>query len=244
MENEKINLPEKRLPISPLTPEEIREAAQKRVSLITEEFKKGFEFIEKFPSSVTFFGSSRLSEDSPLYARAQGLAKRIVSELGYAVVTGGGPGIMEAGNRGACEAGGLSYGLTIELPDGQAVNPYVTERVGFHYFFSRKVGLSFAAEAYIFFPGGFGTLDEFFEILTLVQTKKIMQVPIILVGNGYWQDMKNFIEKRLLEENLIDNEDLKLFTITDNEEEIMKLIKEAPVRSSVSYRHGKSEKLK
>jgi uncharacterized protein (TIGR00730 family) len=179
---------------------------------------------------VTFFGSARTDENDSNYRKARSLANRIVKELNYAILTGGGPGIMEAGNRGAHEAGGKSAGLTIELPHEQLSNKYLTDEIRFHYFFSRKVCLSFAAEAYVFFPGGFGTLDEFSEILTLVQTGKIERVPIILVGRAYWKNLEHFFKESMIQNKMIEEDDLSLFTITDDEDEIIDIIKNAPIR--------------
>lgn len=224
----------------PITLLEISEAAERRVALISREFIEGFEFIRNYPKSVTFFGSARIKEDDHFYKKARKLANRIVKELHYSVTTGGGPGIMEAANRGAFEAGGNSVGLTIDLPKEQEDNKYLTDREDFHYFFSRKVCLSFSAEAYIFFPGGFGTLDEFLEILTLVQTGKILKVPIVLVGGSYWKPLKNFFKEVVLKNEMIEKEDLNLYTITDDEEEILEIIREAPVRIGLKY-DGKNE---
>ena len=221
--------------IEPLTLKQMSEAINKRIPLIFEEFSNGFEFIKNYPLSVTFFGSARMDENDPYYIKARGLAKRIVEELRYSVLTGGGPGIMEAANRGAYEAGGNSIGLTIDLPKEQKDNEYLTDKIGFHYFFSRKVCLSFSAEAYIFFPGGFGTLDEFLEILTLIQTNKIPLAPIILVGTEHWKPLEEFFRNVLLKEKKINSEDLSLYTITDNEDEILKMIKAAPIRIGLDY---------
>lgn len=219
----------------PITFAEILEDTEKRLGLISEEFRKGFDFINNYPRSVTFFGSARTKEDDFYYKKAKSLGARIAGELHYSVVTGGGPGIMEACNRGAYEAGGNSLGLTISLPKEQISNPYLTDSEDFHYFFSRKVCLSFSAEAYIFFPGGFGTLDEFTEILTLMQTNKISKAPIILVGTDFWTPLKNFFEEFLTKNNMIDAADVDLFTITDDEEEILQIIKTAPVRLGVRF---------
>ncbi len=221
----------------PLTLEEIKKATAERIEKIQGEFKAGFDLIEKHPESVTFFGSARLSENHPSYITARRLAKKIVDELSYSVLTGGGPGIMEAANRGAFEAGGKSLGLQIKLPQEQISNPFTTEDVDFHYFFSRKVCLSFSAEAYIFFPGGFGTMDELFEILTLVQTKKIEKVPIILVGKNYWKHFNKLVTKLLARKELIDQEDTELYTITDNLDTIIKIIKETPVRNGIRFQN-------
>jgi len=219
----------------PITLSEISEAAMKRVTFISKEFTNGFEFIRNYPRSVTFFGSARTKEDDPYYKKAMGLAGQIVKELHYSVITGGGPGIMEAANRGAFEAGGNSLGLTIELPHEQLTNKYLTDKEDFHYFFSRKVCLSFSAEAYVFFPGGFGTLDEFLEILTLIQTNKIPKAPIILVGVSFWTPLEKFFRAVLLENKSIEEKDLSLYTITDNETEILKIIKAAPIRLGLKY---------
>ncbi|MBN2094353.1 MAG: TIGR00730 family Rossman fold protein [Candidatus Zambryskibacteria bacterium] len=227
----------------PMTLLEISQAAIKRVDLISKEFRKGFEFIKNYPRSVTFFGSARTKEDNIYYQKARDLAARIVKELHYSVVTGGGPGIMEAANCGAFEAGGNSLGLTIELPHEQMDNQYMTGKENFHYFFSRKVCLSFSAEAYIFFPGGFGTLDEVMEILALVQTNKIPRTPIILFGIEFWSPLENLFKEVLLRYETIDKEDLDLYKITDNEEEIIEIIKAAPVRVGLKYKDdSKSEK--
>lgn len=220
-----------------LTKKEMHAAAHERISLITREFKEGFSFLEDLPRSVTFFGGVNITEENPFYKKAEALAFRVAKELNYAVVTGGGPGIMEGANKGAFEAGGQSAGLTIQLPREQVVNPYLTKHLDFYYFFSRKVCLSFAAEAYIFFPGGFGTLDEFFEVLTLVQTKKIEQVPIILVGHEFWDGMYETMKNALLLRKTIEPKDLNLFTITDDEDEIIEIIKNAPVRNGIPLAH-------
>jgi uncharacterized protein (TIGR00730 family) len=218
-----------------LTLLEVSEAAQKRVAVISREFTDGFEFVKNYPRSVTFFGSARNKEGEFYYEKARKLAGRIAKELRYTIVTGGGPGIMEAANRGGYEAGGNSVGLNIELPSEQVSNNYLTDKVDFHYFFSRKVCLSFSAEAYIFFPGGFGTLDEFTEILTLVQTKKIPIAPLILVGETHWRPLEGFFKDTLVKESFINAEDLSIYTITDNDDEIIKIIKEAPIRMGEEF---------
>ncbi|MHB1316356.1 MAG: TIGR00730 family Rossman fold protein [Minisyncoccota bacterium] len=224
-----------------LTKKEMHIAARERISVISQEFKDGFRFLEKLPKSVTFFGGARFPEDHYLYKQAQSLALRIAKETGYAVITGGGPGIMEGANRGAFEGKVESAGLTIQLPHEQAINPYLTKHLDFYYFFSRKVCLSFATETYIFFPGGFGTLDEFFEILTLVQTHKIEKVPIILVGKEFWDGVQEMIVKELLSRETITSSDLDLYTITDSEDEIIEIIKNAPIRNGVPLGYKKSQ---
>jgi len=210
-----------------LTREEMQEVARERVVEISKEFTKGFKFLEDYPQSVTFFGSNQFKEDNPYYISARTLAGRIATELGYSVASGGGPGIMEAANRGAFEAGGTSLGLTIKLPHEQIINKYISKEIDSYYFFVRKVILSF--------PGGFGTLDEFFEIMTLVQTKKIKGVPIICVGSDYWRRLERFLAEELLSRGTIIAEDMTIFTITDDHDEILNIIKKVPVRSGLPF---------
>ena len=222
----------------PLTKEEIQRDIRERVSRIDKEFTEAFEFIGRFPRSVTFFGSSRFTEESEHYIKARALAGKIVKELGYTVLTGGSAGIMEAANRGAFEAGGESVGLNIRLPKHQKSNLYTTAQVEFDFFFVRKVALSFAAETYLFFPGGFGTLDEFFELVTLIQTHKIRRVPIFLVGRDFWEPLNGFLrENMLLLHHAVDEKDLNLFTITDSDEEVMAAIRSVPVHPLYHHHH-------
>ncbi|MEK7176903.1 MAG: TIGR00730 family Rossman fold protein [Patescibacteria group bacterium] len=216
-----------------LSREQMHLLAQKRVTEISKEFTDGFKFLENYPKSITFFGGNQFREDSPYYQSARTLASRLVKELGFSVISGGGPGIMEAANRGAFEAGGSSLGLLIKLPFGQVTNKYITEEFSAYYFFIRKVCLSFSAEAFIFFPGGFGTLDEFFEILTLTQTKKVAGVPIICVGSDYWNKLKEFMKKELMSRGTIGEEELDLFHIIDDHDEIIKVIKNVNIQIGV-----------
>jgi uncharacterized protein (TIGR00730 family) len=200
------------------------------IERIQREFADGFEFLAKYPKSVTIFGSSLVSRDSDDYKKAEELGGRIVRDIGYAVVTGGGPGTMEAANKGAYDAGGVSLGLNISLPHERTTNAYATHSIKFTYFFTRKTMLSFAAEAYVFFPGGFGTFDELFSILTLIQTGKIPRVPIILFDSAYWNPLKDFMEKEMLKDHgAIEPRDLKIFEITDSIDRAMEIIKKAPV---------------
>ena len=201
-----------------------------QVLRIMAEFVDGFDFLSRLMRPVTFFGSARLTEDSPYYQLARALAHRLAEEQ-YAVVTGGGPGIMEAGNRGASEAGGMSIGLNIELPLEQRLNAYVKQGMGFHFFFSRKFMLDYSALAYVYFPGGFGTLDELFTVLTLIQTgKSDSDVPIILMGKDYWTPLLTWIKDTVLALHLIGPNDLLLLRVTDDVEEAMGLIRNAGER--------------
>lgn len=227
----------------PMRREEMREQIASRVARIDREFLEAFEFIAGFPRSVSFFGSSRFNEDSEHCVQARRLAERIVKELGYTVLTGGSAGIMEAANRGAFEAGGESVGLNIKLPKKQSHNRYLTASIDLSYFFVRKVALSYAAEAYIFFPGGFGTLDEFFEIVTLIQTHKIRRVPIFLVGKDYWEPLEHFIRENIYEiHQAISKGDLELYKIADNDDEIIAAIRGVPVHDGMARRSGDGTK--
>jgi uncharacterized protein (TIGR00730 family) len=201
-----------------------------QVLRIMAEFVDGFDFLSRLMRPVTFFGSARLTEDSPYYQLARRMARRLAEEQ-YAVVTGGGPGIMEAGNRGATEAGGMSIGLNIELPLEQKLNPYVKQGMGFHFFFSRKFMLDYSALAYVYFPGGFGTLDELFTVLTLVQTgKSDADVPVILMGKDYWAPLVAWIKDTMLPHHTIGPNDLNLLHLTDDVEEALTFIRNAGER--------------
>jgi len=195
---------------------------ENRIEKIVAEFKGGFESLEKLPKSVSIFGSSRSTPQSPHYRDAQELASRIIKETGYAIITGGGPGIMAAANLGAQEAEGKSIGFNIELVDREHTNPYTNSHVDFKYFFIRKTMLTFAADIFVFFPGGFGTFDELFSILTLIQTKKIPRIPIILVGKDFWNSLLEFIKSNMLNKHhVIQNSDLDLFFVTDNLDKVI-----------------------
>ncbi len=200
-----------------------------RVQKIAAEFIKGYDFLEKFDRSVTFFGSARKNFDDTVYREAERLAG-FCATMGFAVFTGGGPGIMEAANKGAKEAGGLSIGININLPkqDSHLVerrNPYVDRGESFDFFFSRKVILSYASQFYIFFPGGFGTMDELFEMLTLIQTKKTSPVPVLLVGKDFWGPLVAWIKETMLEKGgAINPGDMDLFHVVADAEEAMTFI--------------------
>lgn len=223
-----------------LSKNEMRDAATRRVAEIAREFTEGFRFLEDYPQSVTFFGSTQAKEGDLYYEDARKLSARLVKELGYSIVSGGGPGIMEAADRGAYESGGDSIGLLIKLPEAQPTNSYITKSLSFYYFFARKVCLAFGSEVFIFYPGGYGTLDEFFELITLIQTKKIQGVPIICVGSEYWNSLKDFMRKEMLKNDKLAHDalgdgDLELFTITDNHDEIVEIVRNTPIRTTVPF---------
>ncbi len=200
-----------------------------RMFRIMAEFVDGFDAMSTVDiPAVTIYGSARTPEDDPYYQ----LAEKISGELaqsGYAVVTGGGPGIMEAANKGAFEAGGVSIGLNISLPHEQAPNPYVNIPLNFKYFFIRKVMFMKYSMAFVCMPGGFGSLDELFESLTLIQTQRIRPFPIVLVGSEFWAGLVDWIEEKLLSMGNIDQDDLHLFTVLDDVDEIIDFIKRTVV---------------
>jgi hypothetical protein len=205
-----------------------------RVFRIMAEFVQGFELLREHGLAVTFWGSARTEPDDKYYKEAEELAARLAKKK-FSVISGGGPGIMEASNVGAFKVGGKSVGLNIELPFEQKLNPYTTQSLNFDFFFSRKVMLTFASEAYVYFPGGFGTLDELFEILTLIQTQKIEKIPIVLYGKDYWEPLIRFFENDLLKKfKTISQEDLELFHLVDDVDEAYKyIIKEVKKIKSV-----------
>jgi hypothetical protein len=190
---------------------------------ILSEFVEGFDALAAVGPAVSVFGSARMGDGHPMYASARDLGGRLAG-LGYAVITGGGPGIMEAANRGCQEAGGLSVGCNIELPQEQGLNPYVDLGVEFRYFFARKMMFVKYADAFVIFPGGFGTLDELFEALTLIQTKKIQDFPVILIGKDYWSGLLDWLRGTLLEAAAIHPEDVDLLRVTDDPEEACRII--------------------
>lgn len=195
-----------------------------RIFRIMSEFVNGFDILRKYSTAATFFGSARLSPQEPAYKAAELLAAKLAKK-GFAIITGGGPGIMEAANVGAFKVGGKSVGLNIQLPMEQKLNPYVTESESFHFFFSRKVMLSFASEVYVYFPGGFGTLDELLEIITLIQTEKITKIPVVLYGRDFWEPLISYFEKVLLKEyKTISKDDLSLIHVVDTVDEAYEYI--------------------
>ncbi len=195
-----------------------------RVFRIMSEFVQGFELLRDTGLAATFWGSARLKPDDQYYKAAEELAAKL-SKKGFAIVSGGGGGIMEASNVGAFKVGGKSVGLNIQLPFEQKLNPYTTHSLAFDFFFSRKVMLTFASEVYVYFPGGFGTMDEFFEIITLIQTRKIEPIPVILFGKEFWEPLIRFFEQEMLKKrNMIDANDLALFQVVDSVDEAYKYI--------------------
>jgi uncharacterized protein (TIGR00730 family) len=190
---------------------------------ILSEFVEGFDALAEVGQAVTVFGSARVDETNRYYTQARELG-RLLAEAGYAVITGGGPGIMEAANRGCREGGGLSIGCNIELPMEQGLNPYVDMGVEFRYFFVRKVMFVKYADAFVIFPGGYGTLDELFEALTLIQTDKVQDFPVILMGTEYWAGMIDWIRESLLKEAAIHPEDVDLLRLTDDPGEAVRII--------------------
>lgn len=195
-----------------------------RIFRIMSEFVEGFQFLSGSSREVTIFGSARTPEDDHWYKEGVKLGS-MLAEKGYTVITGGGPGVMEALNRGAKEAGGESIGLNIQLPMEQRINPYVTKGRGFHYFFTRKVMLAASAQVYVYFPGGFGTLDELFEILTLIQTEKMQPIPVVCVGKEFWSGLFDWVEKTQLKQyQTISPEDMDLFHIVDTAEEVLDIV--------------------
>ena len=198
----------------------------RNVFQIAEEFRTGFEVVDRIDRpGVSLFGSARVRPDSPIYETAR-LIGRLFAEAGFAVVTGGGPGVMEAANRGAQEAGGLSVGFGIELPHEQATNPYLDLSLTFKHFYARKTMLVKAAEGFVMMPGGFGTLDEMFEALTLIQTGKVFNFPVVLFGHDHWSGLVEWINERLLAEGLISPIDEELLFVTEDPNAAVKLVVE------------------
>jgi uncharacterized protein (TIGR00730 family) len=240
--NESLNVPVSKLPLveEPSPTIDFRSSFHWRIFRIMAEFVDGWQFLADFKKTVTFFGSARFKKDDRWYNEARKLGKMLALE-GFNIITGGGPGIMEAGNQGAYEAFeenkdkniqiGDSIGLNIKLPFEQRINRYVRKAVAFHYFFVRKVMLSYYAQAYVYFPGGFGTLDEMFELVTLVQTRKIPHTPIILVGKEFWQPLTEWVNEQVYEKfQNIDKIDMEIYKIVDSAEEAYDMIRKSPPR--------------
>jgi uncharacterized protein (TIGR00730 family) len=202
-----------------------------RIERIGEELRMGFDALAGVGAAASFFGSARTQPDDPDYALARETA-RIVGESGMAIITGGGPGLMEAANRGAKDAGTLSVGLNIELPFEQGGNTHCDISLEFHYFFVRKIMFVRYASGFVVFPGGFGTMDELWEALTLIQTDKIRQFPVLLVGTDYWRGLVDWVGDRMLAEGNISPEDLELWTLTDDPAEVRDVLQSAVHRQA------------
>ena len=200
-----------------------------RIFRIMAEFVDSFEEMSKIGPAITVFGSARTPPGDPWYEKAVEMG-RVIAKLGYAAITGGGPGIMEAVNKGAAEAGGVSVGLNIELPHEQKPNPFANRSLNFHYFFIRKVCFVKYANGFVLFPGGFGTLDEFSEAITLIQTNRIEKFPVVLVGRDYWSGLMDWMQNRMLADKLISPEDLNLFRVTDDVREAIEFISAADLK--------------
>jgi uncharacterized protein (TIGR00730 family) len=201
---------------------------------IGREFLEGFTAVERIDRpAVTIFGSARVGEDHPAYRAAREVGKRL-AEAGFAVVTGAGPGVMEAANRGAREGGGLSVGFNIELPHEQHENPYLDIDLTFKHFYARKTMFVKAAEGFVIFPGGFGTLDELFESLTLIQTGKVWRFPVVLFDHAYWAPLLEWIRGRLLTDGMISPDDLELLEVTDDPAQAVAMILDGYEQRSVS----------
>ncbi len=194
-----------------------------RIFRIMAEFVDGFDQLSRIGPAVSIFGSARTPKTHPMYAAAEKTARMLV-EAGYAVITGGGPSIMEAANKGALRAKGESVGLNIDLPFEQKANRYITTLLRFHYFFCRKVMFVKYAKAFVIFPGGFGTLDEFFESITLIQTRRMARFPVVLVGRDYWAGLVDWLRGTVAGEGNIDPEDIDLFQTVDTPEEVVQVI--------------------
>lgn len=198
-----------------------------RVERISHELERAFAALADVRRGVTVFGSARLGPDTAEYATARELARRLATDARACVITGGGPGIMEAANRGAHEGTASSIGLLIDLPFETGANAYVELEVPFHYFFTRKVSFVRYSDAFVAMPGGFGTLDELFEVLCLVQTKKIRRYPVVLVGTAFWGGLVDWVRGRLRDDGLISPGDEELFTVTDDLDEVVRICREA-----------------
>jgi uncharacterized protein (TIGR00730 family) len=202
-----------------------------RIERIARELQMGFDALAHVGAAASFFGSARTPRGDPEYALARETA-RLAGEHGLSIITGGGPGTMEAANLGAREAGAQSIGLNIELPFEQGMNPYVDLGLEFHYFFTRKVMFVRYASGFVVFPGGFGTLDELFEALTLIQTGKIRNFPVVLVGSDYWSGLEGWLRERMLGEGKISPDDVELMAVTDDPERVCRLLLSAAHRQA------------
>jgi hypothetical protein len=216
-----------------LSSEEKAADLERHVAMIAQEFREGFEAVDRIDRpAVTIFGSARIHEDTDEYEQARETGRRF-AKLGWAVVTGGGPGVMEAANRGAKEGGGLSVGFNIQLPHEQRPNGYLDLSLTFRHFYARKTMFVKAAEGFVVFPGGFGTVDELFEALTLIQTGKVFHFPVVLVGSDYWAELLDWVRGELLADRMISPEDLDLLYVTDEIDEAIARVLDAYERRSL-----------
>jgi uncharacterized protein (TIGR00730 family) len=208
-----------------LSAEEKTEDLEQDIALIAQEFREGFEAVDKIVQpAVTIFGSARIRETNPVYEEARAAGRRF-AELGWAVVTGGGPGVMEAANRGAKDGGGLSVGFNIQLPYEQQPNAYLDISLTFRHFYARKTMFVKVAEGFVVFPGGFGTVDELFEALTLIQTGKVFHFPVVLYDTDYWGELMGWIKGELLADGMISPNDLDLLYVTDDLDEAVERVR-------------------
>ncbi|MFM9128067.1 MAG: TIGR00730 family Rossman fold protein [Solirubrobacterales bacterium] len=204
---------------APAVPRERSDAD--RVALTAGEMAMGFSALSEIGPAISIFGSARVKEDDPLYEEARAIARRL-GEAGFAIITGGGPGLMEAANRGARDAGALSVGLNIDLPYEQHLNPYVDLPLNFHYFYTRKLMFVRFACGFVVMPGGFGTIDEAFEAFTLIQTGKVEDFPVVLFGEAFWGGLRAWVRENLLGRGMIEENDLRAMLITDDVEDVVK----------------------
>ena len=212
--------------VLPERPDALRKTDPWRVLRIMAEFVEGFEKLGDIQDAVAIFGSARVAADDPHYQLAVETC-RLLAEAGFPIITGGGPGIMEAANRGAVEGEGLSIGCNIELPHEQGTNAFVRRSMYFRFFFVRKTMFAKYSMAFVVFPGGFGTLDELFEALTLIQTGKVSSFPVVLVGKAYWEGLVAWLRTTMAGEGKISPEDLELFHVTDDPDEVVRIIRQA-----------------
>ncbi|OGL96427.1 Rossman fold protein, TIGR00730 family [Candidatus Uhrbacteria bacterium RIFOXYB2_FULL_45_11] len=202
-----------------------------RIFRIMAEFVEGFQVLSETSKEVTFWGGTQIQPDSHWYKVAEELGEKLAND-GFTIITGGGPGIMEAGNKGAAKAGGVSVGFNILLPKEQHLNAYVNKGHSFHYFFSRKVVMAASAQAYVFFPGGFGTMDEFFEIVTLIETGKMQKTPVVCVGKEFWNGLFEWLRTVQRDQfHTIHNADLNLIQLVDTVEEAFQIVSRSEERS-------------
>jgi uncharacterized protein (TIGR00730 family) len=219
---------------------EINELAKEeswRMFRIMGELVEGFDKLSGIEPAVSFYGSARIKPDNPIYAQTEEIARRL-AEMGFSIITGGGPGVMEAANKGAYQVGAKSVGLNIELPEEQITNPYTTLSMTFSHFFVRKVMLVKYATAFIIMPGGLGTLDELTEILTLIQTQKIRPFPVILFGERYWKGFLDWLKKYTLAEGYISEEDLTLLRVSDQVQEVIETVQRWYIRQEIVGRQA------